>query len=74
MQQKLTDTAVACYKICKKEEHSYRICVSNVCIGADALIQAYQQAREMMHVSFYDSREILYYQPDCHEMPACRMD
>lgn len=66
MQQKLTDTAVACYKICKKEEHSYRICVSNVCIGADALIQAYQQAREMMHVSFYDSREILYYQPDCH--------
>lgn len=69
MQQKLTDTAVACYKICKKEEHCYRICVSNVCIGAEALVQAYQQARDMMHVSFYDRREILYYQPDCHVNP-----
>ncbi len=61
MYQELTDTASACYKMCRQEQYKYRIVVSNVCIGSEAIRQAYQQAREMMKLSFYDDREILYY-------------
>lgn len=64
MHQKLTSAASACYKICRKEQYRYQIGVSNVCIGAESVCQAYRQAREMMKLSFYDAGEILYYDVD----------
>lgn len=64
MHQKLTSTATTCYKLCKNERYEFKIGVSNVCIGAEAIRQAYAQAREMVKLSFYDEREILYYDMD----------
>ena len=64
MQQRLTSTATPCYKICQKEQYEYKIAVSNVCIGTEAIRQAFQQARDMMKFSFYDDREILYFDVD----------
>lgn len=64
MHQQLTSTATACYKICQNERYEFKIGVSNVCIGAEAIRQAYAQAREMVKFSFYDEREILYYDID----------
>lgn len=64
MHQKLTSTASACYKICKNEKHTYKIGVSNICIGGEAIRQAYQQAREMVKLSFYDDRDFLNYDID----------
>ena len=58
MYQHLTGTASACYKICAEEEEAYKIGVSNICIGADALRQAYQQARMMIKNSFYERMEL----------------
>ena len=64
MYQHLTRTASACYKICAEEEEAYKIGVSNICIGADALRQAYQQARMMIKNSFYEKDGIAYYEAD----------
>lgn len=64
MYQQLTGTASACYKICAEEEEAYKIGVSNICIGADALRQAYQQARMMIKNSFYEKDGIAYYEAD----------
>lgn len=64
MYQHLTGTASACYKICAEEEEAYKIGVSNICIGADALRQAYQQARMMIKNSFYEKDGIAYYEVD----------
>lgn len=64
MYQYLTGTASACYKICAEEEEAYKIGVSNICIGADALRQAYQQARMMIKNSFYEKDGIAYYEAD----------
>lgn len=61
MQQRLTSVASICYKLCRQEPYGYGIGVSNVCIGEEAIRQAYQQARELMKMSFYDDEEILYY-------------
>ena len=43
MYQNLTNMASACYRICREEEYVYQIGVSNICIGAEAVRQAYQQ-------------------------------
>ncbi len=64
MYQRLTGMASACYKICAEEEDVYKIGVSNICIGADALRQAYQQARMMVKNSFYEKDGIAYYEAD----------
>lgn len=64
MYQHLTAAASACYKICTEEEVVYKIGVSNICIGADALRQAYQQARTMIKNSFYEKDGIAYYEVD----------
>lgn len=64
MYQHLTGTASACYKICAEEEEAYKIGASNICIGADALRQAYQQARMMIKNSFYEKDGIAYYEAD----------
>lgn len=63
MRQRLTNVASACFRYCRKEPYDFGIGVSNICIGEDGIRQAYQQAREMMKLSFYDSSDILYY--DC---------
>ena len=47
MYQKLMNIAAFTYKICKNESGKFRIGVSNVGTGADALRQGYQQARMM---------------------------
>lgn len=62
MHQKLMDTASACYKICKKEKKCYSIGVSHICIGSEALRQAYQQARLMVKMCFYEQDGIAYYE------------
>lgn len=62
MYQHLTGMASACYKICAEEDTAYKIGVSNICIGADALRQAYQQARTMIKNSFYEKDGIAYYE------------
>ena len=64
MYQNLTNMASACYRICRGEEYVYQIGVSNICIGAEAVRQAYQQARLMVKAGFYDSDGITYYEPD----------
>lgn len=62
MYQHLTGTASACCRICTEEEQNYKIGVSNICIGADALRQAYQQARLMIKNCFYEKDGISYYE------------
>lgn len=64
MYQKLTDAASACYRICREEKYEYRIGVSSLCVGSESVRQAYQQAREVMKLSFYDEGDILYYDAD----------
>lgn len=64
MYQKLTCTSSACYRICAEEEENYKIGVSNICIGIDALRQAYQQARMMIKYSFYEKDGMAYYEVD----------
>lgn len=61
MKQKLTSVASACFRCCREEPYSYTIGVSNICIGEDGIRQAYQQAREMMKLSFYEQNDILYF-------------
>lgn len=63
MRQRLTNVASACFRYCKKQPYGFGIGVSNICIGEEGIRQAYQQAREMMKLSFYDDSDILYY--DC---------
>ncbi len=62
MHQKLTETASICYKICQKENEYYAIGVSNICIGSEALRQAYFQARQMVKMCFYEHGNIAYYE------------
>lgn len=62
MYQILMDVSSACYKLCQQEEYTYRIGVSNICIGSDALRQAYQQARLMIKMEFYSKDNISYYE------------
>lgn len=64
MYRQLTGTASVCYKICKEEAYHYKIGVSNICIGMDALRQAYQQARTMIKNSFYEKDGVAYYEAD----------
>lgn len=61
MRQKLTTVASACFRCCEKEAYDYAIGVSNICIGEDGIRQAYQQAREMVKLSFYEDSDILYF-------------
>lgn len=61
MRQRLTDVALACFGYCKNMPYEFGIGVSNICIGSEGIRQAYQQAREMMKLSFYDDSDILYY-------------
>lgn len=63
MHQRLTNVASACFRYCKREPYDFRIGVSNICFGEEGIRQAYQQVRETMRLSFYDGRDILYY--DC---------
>lgn len=65
MLQRLTEVAAACFKFCSGEPHPFGVGVSNICIGADGIRQAYQQAREMMKLAFYDDGDILYF--DCQK-------
>lgn len=64
MYQKLTGLASACYKICKEEKMQYKIGVSNICMGTEALRMAYQQARLMIKSTFYEKDGIAYYETD----------
>lgn len=61
MKQKLTSVASACFKCCKQEPYRYAVGVSNICIGEDGIRQAYQQAREMIKLKFYEDNDILYF-------------
>ncbi len=61
MQQKLASIAAACLRCCKKEIHTFAIGVSNVCFGEAGIQEAYQQAREMIKVSFYKEGDIFFY-------------
>lgn len=61
MRQRLTNVASGCFRICSKQQFSYRICVSSICIGEEGIRQAYRQAREMVKYSFYDDSRILYF-------------
>ncbi len=61
MRQRLTNVASACFRYCKKEPYHFGIGVSNICFGEEGIRQAYQQAREMMKLSFYDDSDILYF-------------
>lgn len=63
MYQKLMDIAAFTYKICKNESGNFKIGVSNIGIGADALRQGYQQARMMLKIGFYEDDSIIYYDP-----------
>lgn len=64
MYQKLTRMAAVCWRVCRQENRKYRIGVSSACIGADALRQAYQQARMMVKAGFYEEDKIIYYEPE----------
>lgn len=62
MKQKLTRVATACYRCCEKENYTFRVGVSSICFGEDGIRQAFQQAREMIKISFYEQKSILYYE------------
>lgn len=62
MKQKLTSLATACLRCCEKEIYSFGIGVSSICFGKEGIRQAYQQAREMIKISFYVKKSILYYE------------
>lgn len=64
MYQRLMHLASACYKICRQEAKEYKIGVSNIGIGAEALRQGYQQARMMIKAGFYEEDSIVYYNPE----------
>ena len=63
MHQKLTSAASSCYKFCRDEQKLFTIGVSNICLGTDAIRQAYQQARMMIKVGFYEENAVIYYEP-----------
>lgn len=72
MKQRLTSVATACFRCCKEEKYEYAIGVSNICFGEEGIRQAYQQAREMIKLSFYEESDILYFEgrPEIgHELP-----
>lgn len=62
MKQRLTSVATACFRCCKEEKYEYAIGVSNICFGEEGIRQAYQQAREIIKLSFYEESDILYYE------------
>ena len=62
MQQRLTETAAICYRHCQEDLCDFGISVSSVCMGEEGIRQAYQQAREMMKVHFYEKKDILYFE------------
>lgn len=64
MYQRLMSLASACYKICRQEAKEYKIGVSSIGIGAEALRQGYQQARMMIKAGFYEEDPIVYYNPE----------
>lgn len=61
MKQKLASVASACFKCCKGEPYRYSVGVSNICIGDNGVYQAYQQAREMTKLKFYEDRDVLFF-------------
>lgn len=61
MKQRLTSVATVCFHCCKGEPYTFVIGVSNICFGEDGIRQAYQQAREMIKLSFYEKDSILYF-------------
>lgn len=63
MYQQLMNLASFTYKMCRNESEKFRIGVSSVGIGAEALRQGYQQARMMLKISFYEDDLIIYYDP-----------
>ena len=71
MRQRLTNVASACFRYCKNEPYHFGIGVSNICIGEEGIKQAYQQAREMMKLSFYDDSDILYFDNGKKSAPSC---
>ena len=62
MKQRLTSLATTCFHCCKNEQYTYEAGVSSICFGEEGIRQAYQQAREMMKLSFYQDSGILYYE------------
>lgn len=56
MQQRLTEAAAICYRHCQEDLCDFGISVSSVCMGEDGIRQAYQQAREMMKLHFYEKK------------------
>lgn len=73
MYQQLMKAASFAYKICRDEPVHFKIGVSSIGIGADALRQGYQQARMMLKISFYEEDLIVYYDPQKKigkELPA----
>ena len=60
MQQRLTEAAASCYRHCQEDFCEFGISVSSVCMGEEGIRQAYQQAREMMKIRFYEKKDILY--------------
>lgn len=76
MKQRLTSAASACFQCCRDEAFNFAVGVSSICFGEEGIRQAYQQAREMMKLSFYEAGEILYFdgQPAASgELPASAM-
>lgn len=73
MRQRLTSAAAACFQCGQGETYTYKVGVSSICFGEQGIRQAYQQARDMMKMSFYEKGNILYYegQPDIgRELPG----
>lgn len=62
MKQKLTSLATACLRCCEDEIYPFGIGVSSICFGGEGIRQAYLQAREMIKISFYVKKSILYYE------------
>lgn len=56
MQQRLTEAVAICYRHCQEDLCDFGISVSSVCMGEDGIRQAYQQAREMMKLHFYEKK------------------
>lgn len=64
MRQRLTEAAAVCYRFCCEDFCDMGIGVSGICMGEDGIRRAYQQAREMMKLYFYEKKDVLYYEDD----------
>lgn len=58
---RLTRAAFACQRLCRETKWPCAVGVSSLCLGTDAIREAYRQAREMLQLCFYEPEGVAFY-------------